>query len=185
MNEPIYGFDEASAKLFGEMANKHRQRLPDVGRRTRRVAMQTTSSVTIDGVPTCGSCIQIDGSYEIEIVPGLFAPEEFLVTLICADDPITLTYDGMVGDDHVWTSGSVSVSCTGGSETITVTLTVSGYLPGEMLISTSGSGGVGTWENEVAWQNKLNTNFRLKTVDNTCPCAPFEPHPCLTPSPGV
>lgn len=139
----------------------------------------------VDGVPTCGSCFQIDGTYSIEIVEGLDAPEEFLVALICGGDPITLTYTGMVGDDHVWTSGSVSVNCNGDATTITVTLTVSGFLPGEFVLTTTGDGGAGTWDNEVAWQPKVNMNMRLQTVDPDCLCTPFEPHPCLTPSPGV
>lgn len=185
MNEPVYGLTAEAAKVLQDMANEHRQRLPDVGRRTRRVALVKQASVTIDGAPTCGTCFQIDGSYPIEILPGLFAAETYLVTILCGESPVAVDYDGMDGDDHVWTSGSISVNCNGGSTSITVTLTISGKLPGEVVVTTSGSGGDGEWDNEVAFQPKTNTNLRLKNYEDGCPCAPFDPHPCLTPSPGV
>lgn len=38
MAEPLYGLTRAAAKLVGEMAARHRQRLPDTGQRRRRVS---------------------------------------------------------------------------------------------------------------------------------------------------
>ena len=37
MAEPVYGLTGGAAKLLGEIGNKHRQVLPDEGRRARRV----------------------------------------------------------------------------------------------------------------------------------------------------
>lgn len=39
MTEPLHAFTSGAVRLLGDMANKHRQRLPDVGRRTRRVSV--------------------------------------------------------------------------------------------------------------------------------------------------
>lgn len=44
MAEPVFGLTRGAARLVGEMADRHRQRLPDVGRRTRRVAAAAGSA---------------------------------------------------------------------------------------------------------------------------------------------
>jgi len=36
-NSPVYGLTARSAKLLKEMADKHRQKLPALDRRTRRI----------------------------------------------------------------------------------------------------------------------------------------------------
>ncbi len=44
MPEPVFGLTAPAAKFLGEMADEHRQRLPAVGRRTRRVSAPGGSS---------------------------------------------------------------------------------------------------------------------------------------------
>jgi hypothetical protein len=43
-----------AAKLLGEVADKHRQRLPDVGRRTRRVPTTSTRPLIVEMTETVG-----------------------------------------------------------------------------------------------------------------------------------
>ena len=49
MTEPTYGLTAGAAKVLQEMADKHRQRLPDTGRRTRRVFQGGTGAVRVIG----------------------------------------------------------------------------------------------------------------------------------------
>ena len=49
MSEPVYGLTAESARTLQDMANKHRQRLPDVGRRLRRIGGQGRSSLNVLG----------------------------------------------------------------------------------------------------------------------------------------
>lgn len=49
MSEPVYGLTAESAKTLQDMANRHRQRLPDVGRRVRRIGPPGKSSLNVLG----------------------------------------------------------------------------------------------------------------------------------------
>lgn len=54
MTETVYGLTADDGKLLGDIGRKHRQRLPDVGRRTRRVPPTTSAPKLVEIQSTVG-----------------------------------------------------------------------------------------------------------------------------------
>ncbi len=182
MAEPTYGLNAASAKLLKSMANEHRQRLPDAGRRTRRVyASRACNEVTLSG---CGSCQAIITDEEDLTIPiadtGLFAAESYLFGPLCGGSQLTLTWDE--GEEKWISTTNPSTDCDDVSTTITVKMEATSVDAGDVTITVTGDPGtLAVYTNPVAWQPALNLTMALTGGDLTCNCSPFEPWPCLTP----
>lgn len=165
------------------MANEHRQRLPDAGRRTRRIypPNKPCDEITPTG---CGSCQAIITDEEDLTIPiadtGLFAAESYLFSPLCGGSQLTLTWDA--GEEKWIATTTPSTDCDGTPTTITVKMEATSVDAGDVTITVTGDPGtLAVYTNTVAWQAALNTTMELSGGDLTCNCSPFEPWPCLTP----
>lgn len=83
MSEPVYGLTAESARTLQDMANKHRQRLPDVGRRLRRIGGQgNNSQVRIIG-PCSVYTIPAgdpDSAFDVDFGSGCDGPSRYGLT---------------------------------------------------------------------------------------------------------
>lgn len=131
----------------------------------------------------CGSCQTVAETLTVPITGGLNAAATYLFIALCGGDPFELEFDS----GSTWNGASTqSTNCDGSPVVVTVTMTIAGYLPGQIDINATGDPGGGTvtlahWENETAFQPGTNTVMRLVSGDFSCLCSPFEPFPCLIP----
>lgn len=192
MTEPVYGLTEGAAKILQEMANEHRQRLPGVGRRTRRVWPQKTTTGGRTGVGGCGNCSQGAGVVDVTVTesPSFKASQAYEIVVFCAGVPIFIFADATGSGPVTWT-GTVdpeTVTCVASEVTFTATLSIWDHLPGDgaahgALVTASDGASTWKWVNTASIDSSQYTEMKLISGPPNCPCAPLVEFPCLRPIP--
>ncbi len=131
---------------------------------------------------SCGACTEVAGTGTIDLGGSLFASEFYGFDPFCSG-VLDIVFEFDAGG--VWNgdaAGGMSVNCTGESATaFTATLTVTGHLPGQVVVDLTAGGDTWSFENDVSWQPDQNVPLLLSSGPASCPCAPFRQFPCLRP----
>lgn len=189
MNEPIYGLDEPSAKLFSEIAFKHRQRLPDVGRRTRRVGPSGKSGA----IKVIGECTPYtpdigdpDTDYEEEYPGGCDGPNVLAVNVLNVSSGVTTVKRLEVESTGPLTlaSDTFSFNCRSGSRNIYIkvvfnSLSIQGVVA--TIYNASDDSVLQTFTNTVnSWDPLAGGNLQNGPDDTSCDCGTLDFNLCFS-----
>lgn len=184
MTEPVYGLTGDSAKLLREMADKHRQRLPDAGRRTRRVTNPGSSASPLVLGP-CGQYVPDVGDLptdlEVAYPDSCDGPEALGLTYQNLSSGV-ITFKRLVYvpasspfrlDSDTWTH-----ACATGTKTVYVKLVVNGldFEEVELTFYDDADDSVLAeyWNKYYPWQALVGGYLQLKTHLCTCSTFPYD-----------
>lgn len=157
--------------------------------RTARDSPSVAASST-----ACNACNDPAGTADVDLssfITGLVASSYYRWDLFCTGALIVLfTYT----TGGVWTGskvggGALTLNCDGEEDPVTFTITLAvtgtGHLPGEVKITVTVAGDDWVWVNRESWQPDQDWEFTLISGDINCPCAPFRKRSCLVPDDGT
>ena len=187
MTEPVLGLTGPAGKLLNEMADKHRQRLPDVGRRTRRVYSSEGGAVPVVLGP-CGQWVpdvaDLPTDLEVAYPDGCDGPEALGLTYQNLSSGI-ITFKRLVYvpasspfrlDSDTWTH-----ACATGNKTVYVKVVVNGLDVEEVVLTfydDSDDSVLAEYHNKFyTWQALVGGYLQLKT--HLCNCSTFPYDICV------
>lgn len=189
MTDPVYGLTAGAAKVLQEMANKHRQRLPDAGRRPRRVGPQAR----VGGGSVVGPCSTYTVSeeleddtptvYDVDYGSGCLGPNRWGITLVSIDGTNITTLAAEAESATVYSTPVFSWACEAFSIDLYARLTFSGRAQEDVLVEffkdSDDSLFSEFWNSIAAFDLAIGGYLQFKFA--VCNCGTFSPELCLAP----
>lgn len=184
MTGPVFGLTADAAKLLQEMANKHRQRLPDVGRRVRRVG----GTSRVQGLNILGPCSSYtpavelaDSTYDIDFGGGCLGPSRFGLILRNLDNNVVQVINLERTTGLNYESESFSYACASSTKTVTAELVFADLeVDGATLTIYQSATPITTYVNSIYRFFPLVGSY-LQIQTSPCDCVTFPYDACIAP----
>lgn len=188
MSEPVYGLTAESAKTLQDMANRHRQRLPDVGRRVRRIG-NGQARVPVRIIGPCAvytiPALDPDSDFDIDFGGTCVGPSRYGLTFRNLETNVYGAYDLMLDtiSPLVYRTDNFTHACVSSTLTIYAKLTVTSTdvdgVALTMHLASDDSQIVRAINSIYRWLPLVGGD--LQNVQSPCNCTTFPYDFCIAP----